>query len=203
MQELEEQDDLKEFDSFLNQKKKRKKLPPVISPNENENDHTYMFLLERLKEQQRQDRKIEDKSGSPFAVSGKLLLPRFVLTKYGPRKMRWNNFAASCEKMRRTQEILKKFIESETGEVCCITEQKCLILNRLLKPREFEAMISKFTSEFINCQSCKKPNTKLVRDKVTRLLFLVCDECGSRSSTPTMKTLFRAKTRSDRKKERL
>ena len=72
----------------------------------------------------------------------------------------------------------------------------------ILRRGDVDRILGKFIKDFVTCRSCKKPCTKLVKDKVTRLQFMICNECGSQWTTPHIKTFFHATTRSDRKKER-
>ncbi|MCD6263176.1 translation initiation factor IF-2, partial [Candidatus Bathyarchaeota archaeon] len=39
-----------------------------------------------------------------------------------------------------------------------------------------------YTKRYVICPVCKRPDTRIVKEK--RLAFLVCEACGARSSIP-------------------
>lgn len=205
---MEETDDLNEFDVFLSQKKKKKKLIPLEEdPNDpaEEGDYSYIFLLERLKHQQQLDSK-ENSSYTSNSSLNRFTLPHLELTKYGSKKICWNNFVQVCERMQRQRDLVKKFVESETGFSCSIgapTKNECLIFHGLIKQKGLEILVQKFMRDFVTCKSCKKSHSRLIKDRVTRLYFVICDECNSQFSAPPIRASFHAKTRADRKKERV
>lgn len=202
-----EETDLEEFDLLLLSKKKKKKkvlenIETKINDTE-EPDYSYIFLLQRLKDQQRKSGQDELVNAS-VEEKGKLLIPRLIVGRYGSKKTSWSNFTVICEKMQRRGEIVKKFFEFELGCICALAGNgQSLILSGIIKVDILDRLLKKFVRDFVNCHSCKRPQTNLTKDKVTRLFFIICRECGSQSSAPCLKSLFRAKTRADRKKERL
>jgi translation initiation factor 2 subunit 2 len=44
----------------------------------------------------------------------------------------------------------------------------------------FERLMQRYLETFVVCPVCKRPDTKVVKEK--RLSFLVCQACGARSS---------------------
>jgi len=47
------------------------------------------------------------------------------------------------------------------------------------------AKIEKYVAEFVLCDQCKKPDTKLVKER--GLTFKQCEACGAKSSVRTLK----------------
>ena len=43
----------------------------------------------------------------------------------------------------------------------------------------FERLIKRYVNEYVICPICKRPDTKIVKEK--RLYFLQCEACGARS----------------------
>jgi translation initiation factor 2 subunit 2 len=41
-------------------------------------------------------------------------------------------------------------------------------------------LMQRYMENFVVCPVCKRPDTKIVREK--RLSFLICEACGARSS---------------------
>jgi len=44
----------------------------------------------------------------------------------------------------------------------------------------FRKLIERYVKEYVICPVCKRPDTVLVKEK--RLMFLVCEACGAKSS---------------------
>lgn len=57
-----------------------------------------------------------------------------------------------------------------------------------------------FVAEYVKCHTCKKPETHLKKEN--RLVFMVCDSCGSTRTVMPIKTGFQATTRADRRAAR-
>jgi len=48
------------------------------------------------------------------------------------------------------------------------------------KRASFERLLQRYMESFVICPVCKRPDTKIVKEK--RLSFLVCNACGAKSS---------------------
>ena len=204
---MEFQDDLTEFDYFVLRKKKKKKVTLLgnledKSATAHNEDYTYIFLLSRLKSQQREDIQMNNSLTIQGLNQEKLKIPKLMVKRTGMRKMNWVNFGSVCKALQRGQEDLKKFLQLETGFLCSIAAKEHLILNGVVRVETLEVLLTKFINNFVLCRSCRKPNTRLVKDQLTRLQFLVCNECNAQSSTPSLKNLFHAITKSERRKAR-
>lgn len=192
--------DLAEFDLCLSKKRKKKKkeLKDALEPSLEEADYTYMELLERLKSRQRE----QFHSHSKNENEEKLILPQILLDKLGSKRMRWNNFRETATKLKRPQDHLHAFIEAEMGCVSSVDSKGALVIVGKTDRDKITKLRRKYVRDFVLCGQCKGSDSVLLKDKTTRLMFLDCKGCGSRTSTPPIHKMFRAKTRADRKKER-
>jgi translation initiation factor 2 subunit 2 len=171
----------------LPEKKKRKPKPKPSLPS----TLTYIDMLERAFSQLKKD-------------ENKLVLPPFTIEKAGTKKTRWNNFAQVCTTLNREPTHVQKFIESELGETTSLVGPSLLIrAPGKYDSRRLISLCSKYVKEYVLCTSCQTYQTRLEKDPVTRLSFVVCLICRSRRATTQIHPLFHATTRNDRKKDRL
>lgn len=184
---------------FGKKKKKRRSRPqPDISADSTaERDYTYIELLQRLK-------KLQGHSGqeSKDISKDKVTLPQIQLEKMGSKRIRWCNFGLIASRLKRASDHVHSFFESETAFNTSTDTKGSLILLGKTSVDKLRALLVKYMNTFVQCRECKKCDTTLKKDRVTRLTFLVCADCGSQTSTPVIQKIFRAKTRADRKKER-
>jgi len=80
------------------------------------------------------------------------------------------------------RELPPKVFKRERFEVprpvCTVFGSRTIFHN--FKPDTFERLIERYLNQFVVCPVCKRPDTKIVKEK--RLHFLVCEACGARSS---------------------
>jgi translation initiation factor 2 subunit 2 len=89
------------------------------------------------------------------------------------------NFREICDVLRREPEHLSKYL-SKNLATPAILEGGTLILQAVVSSEMIEKKIESYVKEFIYCKVCGKPDTKLVKED--RLLFMVCEACGAKSS---------------------
>ena len=109
-EEQQEMEELKEFNLILGKKKKKKKIVDEEPIDDGEGDYTYIFLLERIMKQKRQEEELinpKQKNVSTISNSDKL---RLVVNRYGSKKMCWSNFGIVCDKMQDDKKMSKNFL---------------------------------------------------------------------------------------------
>jgi len=52
------------------------------------------------------------------------------------------------------------------------------------KSDTLDSLVQHYAQEFVVCPVCKRPDTKIVREK--RFSFMVCEACGAKSSVKTV-----------------
>merc|ERR1719453_1591022 len=154
--------------------------------------YSYEFLLSRLYQI------IEDKNPTLGAAKKYTLKPPQVV-RVGSKKVGWVNFKEICDMMKRHPDHVAQFVLAEFGTEGSITADGQLILKGRYQPKHAESLLRKYIKEFVTCEMCKSPLTKLVRDSSTRLHMVSCDNCNASRTAASIKTGYHAVTRADRR----
>ena len=96
------------------------------------------------------------------------------------RKTFFINFNEICNSIDRTQEYVKKYIETETNISTSILGDGGLKFDVQIKPPQIKNIITTFIKELIICKDCKSCITTLEKD--TRILYMYCSNCNSKKS---------------------
>jgi translation initiation factor 2 subunit 2 len=156
-------------------------------------DYKYADLLRRLKHLQHPNGEDEE------SVEAKRKLPAIMLAKIGTKKTMFATFPQTCDQMQRDiQHVMSYFL----AELACdgsLDSQNRLVLKRRCLPQEIEGVLRKYVESYVQCRTCKKPDTVLTRDSTTRLQFLECSRCHSKTSVAPIQKGFHATTKTDRK----
>jgi translation initiation factor 2 subunit 2 len=96
------------------------------------------------------------------------------------RKTFFINFEDCCKSMNRTQEYVKKYLESETNISTSILGDGGLKFDVQIKPPQIKNIITHFIKELVICKDCKSCITILEKD--TRITYLICNACNSKKS---------------------
>lgn len=103
-------------------------------------------------------------------------IPKVVGHIQGNRTM-VNNFIKIANALHREPSHLLKYLQRELASPAQIDGQR-LILGRKISSNLINDKIEQYVNEFVLCNECKKPDTKLMRqDKV---LFKKCMACGAK-----------------------
>jgi len=90
-----------------------------------------------------------------------------------------HNYKEICDALNRDPNHLLRFLSREMATAGTI-EGARVIFQGKFPHNTLERLIKIYTDNFVICPICKRPDTKIVREK--RLSFLVCEACGARSS---------------------
>ncbi len=182
-------------------KKRRKQDQPTttesILVNNDEKEYTYMDLLDRLYNKLRTEKKTN------ISTNKTIIIPPPQLSRLGPRKTIFTNFYPICELLKRNKDHFSQFISSELACDTSFDGQQRLVLKGRFLPPQIKNILSKYIKEYVICISCKLLETILTKDSVTRLTFLTCLNCNSKTSVQPIRAGFHATNKSDRIKQRL
>nr|QBK86673.1 MAG: translation initiation factor 2, beta subunit [Marseillevirus LCMAC103] len=122
----------------------------------------------------------------------------------GSKKTQWTNFDSTCQRLRRSPAHVKTFFEVELGAPATIDAAGRLTIQGRHRQAHthIQAILKKYIAAYVRCAMCATPETELVRDTNTRLVFVVCANCGSQRAAAPIKVLYRATTRADRRAQR-
>lgn len=108
----------------------------------------------------------------------RLEIPKLNYSVIGMRTM-IHNFKDIAEALNRDPQHLLKFLTSELATAATIQESKVIFQGKF--PKEtLERLIQRYMETFVVCPVCKRPDTRIAKEK--RLSFLVCEACGAKSS---------------------
>ncbi len=180
-QELESEGGLaQELPAFVFPSKKRKKtIVPVDDivirlDDAPIPDYSYMELLDRLYSTLRKNNPNYD------TPQPRLQVPIPQLALYGSKRIMWMNFAKTCDILHRMIEHVQSFVLAELSTIGSIDVNGRLILRGRLQKTHIETILRKYIDEYVVCRVCKQNDTILVKDPVSRFLFLECQLCQSK-----------------------
>ena len=94
----------------------------------------------------------------------------------------YENFQETLDRLDRDENHVLKFLQSELGTSAQIDESgRARFTGDFRRDRVAEAL-EEYVEDFVTCSECGLPDTKLVREKGTRVLK--CDACGALSTVP-------------------
>jgi len=163
-----------DFEPFLAKKKKKNKITqqePQSQPNQ-DGDYSYMELLERIYNQL-----IER---NPDTTQIQLHLPPPIIALVGSKRTAFVNFDVYLKILHRQEDHLKKYIETELNTVSSIRATSQLIIKGRFKPMQMQSIMRSYINDYVACSACKKLDTIIIKDPITRLYFLTCNDCGSK-----------------------
>jgi translation initiation factor 2 subunit 2 len=108
----------------------------------------------------------------------RLELPRLLISTIGMRTIIFN-FKEVADVLDRDPQHILKFLTREMATAATFHELRAIFQGKF-KRDSFERLLQRYTESFVVCPVCKRPDTKIVKEK--RLAFLVCNACGARSS---------------------
>lgn len=87
------------------------------------------------------------------------------------------NFFQIVSHLRRDAEHLQKFLLKELATQGQIEGDR-LILNNKISSKKINPKLEQYVNEFVLCQECKKPDTKIIKE--SKLTLIHCLACGAK-----------------------
>jgi len=90
-----------------------------------------------------------------------------------------HNYKEIADALNRDSRHLMKFLTNEMATAATLEEARATFQGKF--PHDtLERLVSIYTENFVICPVCKRPDTKIVKER--RLFFLICEACGAKSS---------------------
>lgn len=105
-------------------------------------------------------------------------VPRVRSTIFGMRTV-IHNFKEITETLNRQPQHLLKFLAKEMATAGVIDNERAIFQGKF-ENETLQHLVERYTKEYVICPICKRPDTKIVKEK--RIWFLVCEACGAKSS---------------------
>jgi translation initiation factor 2 subunit 2 len=112
------------------------------------------------------------------AKQERLELPRLRYSIMGMRTIVFN-FKEIADALNRDPQHFMKFLTGEMATAATSQESRVIFQGKF--PADtLQRLLQRYVESFVVCPVCKRPDTKIVKEK--RLSFLVCEACGAKSS---------------------
>jgi len=105
-------------------------------------------------------------------------VPRPSVTISGSRTI-FHNFGEICDTLNRDPNHVLKFLSKEMATAAAMEGGRVIFQGRF-ETETLERLIRRYVEQYVICPVCRRPDTKIVKEK--RLYFLECEACGARSS---------------------
>ena len=122
-------------------------------------------------------KKIQDKISENKSSGSRFELPPVDIMWQGNRTF-FRNFAEFPKILRRDADKVLQYLSKEFAAPAQLAGDKAVFVGKR-DPHDFTALLNRYVKEYLECPSCKSPDTKV--EKLNRLTFLVCEACGAKS----------------------
>jgi translation initiation factor 2 subunit 2 len=89
------------------------------------------------------------------------------------------NYKEIAEALNRNPLHILRYLSREMATAGSIDGARAIFQGKF-KGDTLDRLIQRYAEEFVICPICKRPDTKIIKEK--RLSFLSCEACGARSS---------------------
>ena len=89
------------------------------------------------------------------------------------------NFMDFSKKLRRDPEKVLQYLSKEFATPAERSGDKAMFVGRR-EPHDFVHLLNIYVKDYLECPTCKSPDTKIEREN--RITFLICEACGAKSS---------------------
>ena len=117
----------------------------------------------------------------------RLVLKPPDVSREGTRKTAINNFIILVEQLNRDHEHVMHYFMSELMTEASIDLKQRLLLKGRFQPASIEKVLRKYAIEYVLCSMCKSCDTILEREQSTRLMYMICNDCGAKKSIKSIK----------------
>jgi translation initiation factor 2 subunit 2 len=108
----------------------------------------------------------------------RLELPRIMMNTVGMRTI-ISNFKDIANALDRDPQHILKFLTREMATAATFHDSRAIFQGKFQR-ESFERLLNRYMESYVICPVCKRPDTRVVKDK--RLSFLVCNACGAKSA---------------------
>lgn len=108
----------------------------------------------------------------------RLELPKLSYARIGMRTVIFN-FKEIADALDRDPQHLLKYLTGEMATAATVQGSRVIFQGKFSEDT-FHRLIQRYMETFVVCPVCKRPDTKIVKEK--RLSFIICQACGAKSS---------------------
>ena len=89
------------------------------------------------------------------------------------------NFAEFPKVLRRDPDKVLQYLSKEFAVPAQKFGEKAMFIGKR-HPDDFTRLFQIYVTDYVECPTCKSPDTKIVKEK--RISFLICEACGAKST---------------------
>ncbi len=89
------------------------------------------------------------------------------------------NFSEYPKILRREPDKILQFLSKEFAVPAERMGEKAIFVGKR-DPNDFTRLFQIYLKDYVECPTCKSPDTRIEREK--RISFLICEACGAKSS---------------------
>jgi len=93
------------------------------------------------------------------------------------------NYKDIADALNRDPQHLLRYLSREMATGGTVDGVRAIFQGKF-RSDALDRLVQRYVEEFVICPVCRRPDTKIVKEK--RLSFLSCDACGARSSVRTI-----------------
>ena len=124
-------------------------------------------------------KRIEDNlSNAEKQTSTRFELP-IVDVMWEGQKTFLRNFAEFPKVLRRDPDKVLQYLSKEFAVPAERIGDKAMFIGRR-DPDDFTRLFQIYVKDYLECPTCKSPDTKIVKEN--RISFLICEACGAKST---------------------
>ena len=124
-------------------------------------------------------KRIQDKIGdTKKETSTRFELPAVDVMWEG-QKTYLRNFSEFTKILRRDPDKVLQFLSKEFAVPAERLGDKAMFVGRRA-PDDFTRLLQIYVKDYLECPTCKSPDTKIVKEN--RISFLICEACGAKST---------------------
>jgi len=124
-------------------------------------------------------KRIQDKIGDTKKETiGRFELP-VVDVMWEGQKTYLRNFSEFPKVLRRDPDKVLQYLSKEFAVPAERLGDKAMFVGRRA-PDDFTRLFQIYVKDYLECPTCKSPDTKIVKEN--RISFLICEACGAKST---------------------
>lgn len=89
------------------------------------------------------------------------------------------NFSEFPKTLRRDPDKILQFLSKEFAVPAEKIGEKAMFIGKR-EPEDFNRLFQVYYKDYVECPTCKSPDTKIVKEN--RISFLICEACGAKST---------------------
>jgi len=93
------------------------------------------------------------------------------------------NFKDLADALNRDPQHLSRYLSREMATAGSVDGVRAIFQGRF-RSDALDRLVQRYVEEFVMCPVCKRPDTKIVKER--RFSFLQCEACGAKSSVRTI-----------------